>query len=172
MAQYRKRLISIMVPGNGRRLAREAAARVPALDRAIRALRHTDEIVALNKTVYELRRQLPAGLTIEPSPLGSGEPNSHDGPPIADVLTSVPATATVAKFLTFFPPGHFYSPVPDLKDIDADVDRLFADRKEIPGLDLRDEEQLRVFYNVASLAREVAVWFRTGKSWTVWDTQL
>jgi hypothetical protein len=61
---------------------------------------------------------------------------------------------SVAPFLTFSPPGHFYSPVPDLASIEAQAERLFADSRELPGIDLRATAQLELFKTLAALARE------------------
>ncbi len=60
----------------------------------------------------------------------------------------------VASFLTFFPPGHFYSPVPDLTGIEAQADRLFVSSRELPGIDLRPGAQVELFKTLAALARE------------------
>ena len=43
------------------------------------------------------------------------------------------------------PPGHFYSPFPDLESVRRRADRIFEpDIQVIPGVDLRLEEQLRL----------------------------
>lgn len=42
-----------------------------------------------------------------------------------------------------FPPGHFYSPVPNIEDIERDQARIFYEpTRELPGIDLRLEKQL------------------------------
>lgn len=47
------------------------------------------------------------------------------------------------RFLTFSPPGHYYSPIPDISRIESDSYRHFDPKaKEIPGLDLNEEIQL------------------------------
>ncbi len=61
---------------------------------------------------------------------------------------------TVVPFLTCYPPGHFYSPVPDLADIEAQADRLFGSERDLPGIDLRVEAQVELFGTLAALARE------------------
>ena len=76
-------------------------------------------------------------------------PAAGEGPV---VLPSVPPT--VAPFLTFTPPGHFYSPVPDMADIGARADRLFATPRDLPGVDLHAAEQLDLFRTLAALARD------------------
>ncbi len=62
--------------------------------------------------------------------------------------------ATVAPFLSLYPPGHFYSPVPDLEEIEAQTDRLFGPGRELPGVELHVAEQLELFRTLAALARE------------------
>lgn len=56
----------------------------------------------------------------------------------------------VAPFLRFAQPGHFYSPIPDLRDVDKDAGRIF-DRslRTIPGVDMREEAQLELFSELA-----------------------
>jgi hypothetical protein len=44
----------------------------------------------------------------------------------------------------FVPPGHFYSPIPALNDIRANENSVFCgESRNIPGLDLHEEEPLR-----------------------------
>jgi hypothetical protein len=69
-------------------------------------------------------------------------------------LRSQPA-AGVRPFLTWVEPGHFYSPVPDLVDIEAQADRIFARRRDLPGIRIREREQLALFSDLARLARDV-----------------
>ena len=45
-----------------------------------------------------------------------------------------------------WPPGHFYSPIPDLAAVERDRDRIFGDdRLDLPGIDLNDAGQLALF---------------------------
>ena len=62
--------------------------------------------------------------------------------------------ATVAPFLSLYPPGHFYSPVPDLAEIEAQAGRLFHPVRELPGVELNVPGQLELFRTLAALARE------------------
>lgn len=57
--------------------------------------------------------------------------------------------------LAFAPPGHFYSPIPSPKEIEKHADRLF-DRslREIPGVDLRIDDQLALVDEFASFYDE------------------
>jgi predicted O-methyltransferase YrrM len=48
------------------------------------------------------------------------------------------------------PPGHFYSPIPDLKDVDQFAGTVFnPDRRDLPSIDLRDKEQLALAESLA-----------------------
>ena len=48
-------------------------------------------------------------------------------------------------------PGHYYSPVPDLRLVRADRDRIFAnERRELPGIDLREKAQLALLEEFAT----------------------
>lgn len=47
------------------------------------------------------------------------------------------------QFLLFAPPGHFYSPLPNMLEMDRNRTTLFdCDVKNIPGIDNREEDQL------------------------------
>lgn len=51
----------------------------------------------------------------------------------ADRLAPVPQTN---RFLTFFHPGHYYSPLPDTAFVEKNASRLFYDRMQsLPGID-------------------------------------
>lgn len=58
------------------------------------------------------------------------------------------AEAEAARLRTWVPPGHFYSPVPDVDEIllnEHNIWRKPLPRREIPGIDLREEAQLGLF---------------------------
>ena len=56
----------------------------------------------------------------------------------------------------YAPAGHFYSPIASLKDIRSDESRIFgAVPRNIPGIDLREEEQLRLLAELAGFYPEV-----------------
>jgi Methyltransferase domain len=106
---------------------RKAAARIPRVDRALRRLRRSDEIAALQQ---QLARSIEADEGCRP-------------------------------FLTWRPPGHFYSPVPNLNDIRGRADRIFRpadhlDGRDLDGLDLNAQAQLELFKTLAPLANDVA----------------
>src|SRR5262249_17728484 len=50
-----------------------------------------------------------------------------------------------SRFLDFAPPGHFYSPIPSLEDIQRDDAAIFGTvPRDIPGIDLHEAEQLQL----------------------------
>ena len=49
----------------------------------------------------------------------------------------------------FVPPGHFYSPLPDIAEIEARRDTIFAG-SILPGIDLRERDQLRWLERIAA----------------------
>lgn len=85
-------------------------------------------------------------------------------PPIARLIAQRDALAAQVAALqnqdkatgVNFPPGHFYSPIPDLDQIAADADRIFAPPpREIAGVDLREATQLELFEALASYYDEL-----------------
>ena len=54
-----------------------------------------------------------------------------------------------------FPPGHFYSPIPDLDEVRRREDAIFGVPENISGIDLRIDEQLAL---VNSLKQTWAAW--------------
>jgi hypothetical protein len=52
----------------------------------------------------------------------------------------------------FVPPGHFYSPIPDLDEIRRDEARIFDQPlpRTIPGIDLREDAQLALLHELAA----------------------
>lgn len=120
------------------RRLRERLGRLGPVDAAIRRLRRTTQVAALQAENAALLAALD----------GAAAPASDQD----SVTLTVPAP--VAAFLTDPPAGHFYSPVPDMRDVEAQAGRLFAPRHEVPGVDLRVDEQLARFRTLAALARE------------------
>lgn len=109
-----------------------------------------------------LRRAARAGLSAARDVLGEGAPSPPSSPAARSSAPSSPAPSapaapvspTVAPFLTTYPPGHFYSPLPDLAEIAARRETLFSPERALPGIDLREDEQLARFRVLAALARE------------------
>ena len=59
-------------------------------------------------------------------------------------------------FIRFAPPGHFYSPLPDIQFVDRYKATLFdRRRKDIPGIDIHAEEQLTLLERFAEYYDEV-----------------
>ncbi len=59
-------------------------------------------------------------------------------------------------FLKFAPPGHFYSPLPDVQLVDRDKDKLFdRSAREIAGIDIRADDQLALLRRFAEFHDEV-----------------
>ena len=61
-----------------------------------------------------------------------------------------------------YPPGHFYSPQPNLDEIRAEADRVWPDVVDIAGIDLRADGQLTL---LESLEPELSWWpyYRRGR---------
>src|SRR6185295_19735912 len=62
----------------------------------------------------------------------------------------------------FVPPGHFYSPIPSLDEVRQDADRIFANGAggahgvpAVPGIDLREAEQLKLAHQLADFYAEL-----------------
>jgi predicted O-methyltransferase YrrM len=54
----------------------------------------------------------------------------------------------------FVPPGHFYSPLPSLDDVRRDAERLWHAPRDLPGIDLREPQQLQLLDEFARYYRE------------------
>lgn len=112
---------------------RQAVTRLPLIDRGLRALRRTDEIEALQSEVDQ-QRQLAA----------------------SDTWTGQITDDGVIPFLDWHPPGHYYSPVPTMKEIEAQQDRIFGRPEHLEGLDLNRDGQLELFKTLAPLINDVS----------------
>src|ERR1700692_1359270 len=61
-----------------------------------------------------------------------------------------------AKYTLHVPPGHFYSPIADLKEVDAFAARVFdLDRRTLPAIDLREKEQLELLRTLSGYYPEL-----------------
>ncbi len=59
------------------------------------------------------------------------------------------------RFLTFQPPGHFYSPLPDIKEVLKQKDRFSPSQfKTCPGVELNESRQLDLLNQLAEYSRE------------------
>ncbi len=70
-------------------------------------------------------------------------------------------------FATLVPPGHFYSALPSMRDIDEDADRIFAERDEtqIPGVAFRLEEQLGLLNVLGPLVAPLGIPREATEGW-------
>ncbi len=129
------------MPDHNARGWRAAVARVPFIDQKIRALRRTDEIERLQQQLEQERRQAngagPVTPTQEPSWTG----------PITDEGT--------IPFLEWRPPGHYYSPVPSMRDVVAQEDRIFGRPDRLEGFELNEEAQRAMLQTLAPLINDV-----------------
>jgi hypothetical protein len=63
--------------------------------------------------------------------------------------------ATLERYEVGWPPGHFYSPIPDLADVRRRDASIFpAMDATLPGLDLREDAQLTLLRDLGALAAE------------------
>ena len=63
---------------------------------------------------------------------------------------------SLSTYQGFAPPGHFYSPIPDLDQIRRDESRVFGGMpRTIPGLELRESEQLTLLGQLANFYGEM-----------------
>jgi hypothetical protein len=53
-----------------------------------------------------------------------------------------------------YPPGHFHSPIPDMDDVWARESEIWTARSEVPGIDVRADQQIQLAAELASLAAE------------------
>jgi Methyltransferase domain len=68
---------------------------------------------------------------------------------------AAPAVQPGAEVVQIVPPGHFYSPIPDLTDIRARAAQIFdQDRGRLPGIDPRAAEQLALLEPFAAFYAE------------------
>jgi hypothetical protein len=75
---------------------------------------------------------------------------------IRDVLQTYLCPLARNPFLQYVPPGHFYSPIPDLESIEARKDGLFnRGRTHIPGIETRTHEQLELLQQFRSFYDEI-----------------
>lgn len=59
------------------------------------------------------------------------------------------------KYKTLFPPGHFYSPVPNIKEIKKKESSIFKKEKEILGIYLNEKEQLDFFNQLKKFYKDL-----------------
>lgn len=75
---------------------------------------------------------------------------------IKDLLDKVPCLRKISAYITLFPPGHYYSPVPSKEEILKKEQQIFGIRKkEIGGVDLNEKEQLELLEKIKKYYNEI-----------------
>lgn len=69
------------------------------------------------------------------------------------MFSSLAQTGSINTIL-FFPPGHFYSPLPNLNEVRANANSLFAANKKVSAVNLREQDQLRLLKQFAEYYEE------------------
>jgi hypothetical protein len=93
---------------------------------------------------------------------GHGKSGEEDGGALRTLVLKVPAG--VSPFLELFPPGHFYSPIPDLSETRLE-DCIPAAWDSLEGVDLNNDLQIHMFDKLAPLAREIGLPREADPSW-------
>src|ERR1700733_6300218 len=88
---------------------RQTLKRIPFIDRELRALRRADDIEALQLQLQHHRQLVQA-------PQASAPPTGDS------IWTGRIMDESAIPFLAWRPPGHYYSPVPTMKEIEAQQD--------------------------------------------------
>jgi methyltransferase family protein len=72
-----------------------------------------------------------------------------------------------ARWLVWCSPGQFYSPIPNLRELEKQADALWQvdPPAQLPAIDLRADEQLATFSQVAKLARSQEVHEHPTEPW-------
>lgn len=133
------------------RLGRAVATRVPPLARLLsdrdrwrnRARTAQRELRACQTEREGLRRELRAvrAIAVEPSVV-----------PAAGTLPVAPGADVAQEF----PPGHYYSPIADLHEVRSRAATIFdRSRSDLPGIDLRVDQQLALLPEFARLYEEM-----------------
>lgn len=61
------------------------------------------------------------------------------------VMTLTPYTRNFLKFRTHFaPPGHYYSPIPDVEEIKRNEEAIAKKKRQLPAVDLNEEGQMEL----------------------------
>jgi predicted O-methyltransferase YrrM len=58
--------------------------------------------------------------------------------------------AALMEYRSWVPPGHFYSPVPGLEEVQRNHSRVYTIAEAVPGVDLREAEQLSLLAELAT----------------------
>lgn len=74
---------------------------------------------------------------------------------LADLFLKLSAPSQRERQSTWVPPGHYYSPIPNPDEVRVSEERIFAMPRELPGIDLNEEGQLRLFRELAAFYGEM-----------------
>jgi Methyltransferase domain len=70
---------------------------------------------------------------------------------LASLILGIPrAPFELRRYRTWVPPGHYYSPVPDLDEVRRNESRIFGVPAALPGIDLNADGQLRLLDELAA----------------------
>jgi len=129
-----------------RRTINTALGRLSPEAADVRRLRHELDLEANHRIHIEERLHLAEYTVDRLKSYGLVDPLMHE-------------PEAFARWLTWRPPGHFYSPIPSLPEIEAQADTLWPDKlpETLPGIDLRADAQLQMFADIARLARTLEV---------------
>ena len=123
---------------------RQTLKRIPFIDRELRSLRRADEIEALQLQLQHHRQH-------------RSRRSRRPHPPTGDsIWTGRIMDESAIPFLDWRPPGHYYSPVPTMNEIEAQQDRIFQRPDHLAGLDLNEDAQLALFKTLAPLISDVS----------------
>lgn len=79
---------------------------------------------------------------------------------IKGILNSLPYVShlnrELRKYKTWYPPGHYYNPLVDSKELETYADDLFDTKKKfIMGIDFREKEQLELLHELVPFYKEM-----------------
>ncbi len=86
-----------------------------------------------------------------PSPAGTVLP-IFSSPRLERLFAALPDPVRRVAYRLRARPGHYYSPYPDLAQLRAREDAVFGPRDDLPGIDLREPEQLALVERLAAHA--------------------
>ena len=84
----------------------------------------------------------------------SSAPEKHEMSLVSKIYQCLKPTVIGARFLRY-PPGHYYSPIPDIRQIRRRQDSIGRESKECPAIDLRETEQLDLLNKLAAYYGEL-----------------
>src|SRR5579875_453538 len=123
--------------GSTRRLAAAAAKRLPLLGRVVH---QRNQLAAELEKAQGRHREREALIR-------------HQEEELQQLREQLGGNAMTVQFV---PPGHYYSPLPSLEEIERDRARLFGPPpRELPGVDLNEQGQLDLLHSFLDFYREL-----------------